>query len=197
MTENFRIALKALRANKLRASLTMLGIMIGVAAVITLLAIGEGVTRFVADQFIGLGTNLVFVLPSDDPDRVGRTLTMDDAEALADASRVPNVAAMAPLVFRSDELQFRGSSAPTTVRATTPDYGPLRGYEVARGRFMDEADFDGRSRVVVLGSDAVENLYPPDVDPVGTDVKIRGLNFRVVGILEPKGGGMFGSQDDL
>ncbi len=197
LSENFRIALKALRANKLRASLTMLGIMIGVAAVITLLAIGEGVTRFVADQFIGLGTNLVFVLPSDDPDRVGATLTMDDAAALSDPARVPNVAALAPLALRNDDVQYQGESVRTMVRATTPDYGPLRGYEAARGRFIDEADYNGRSRVAVLGADVVENLFPPDVDPVGTDIKIRGLNFRVVGILEPRGGGLFGSQDDL
>jgi len=195
--ENFRIALRALGTNKTRALLTMLGIMIGVAAVITLLAIGDGVTRFVADQFIGLGTNLVFVLPNEDPDRVGSSLTMDDAAALSDSSRVPNVVAIAPLVFRNDSLQYQGTAYRTTIRATTPDYGPLRGYEVARGRFITESDYNARSRVVVLGPDVVENLFPADVDPLGVDVKIRGLNFRVVGILEPKGGGVFGSQDDL
>ncbi|MFQ5400095.1 MAG: ABC transporter permease [Anaerolineae bacterium] len=197
ISENFRIALRALGANKTRASLTMLGIMIGVAAVITLLAIGDGVTRFVADQFIGLGTNLVFVLPSEDPDRVGSSLTMDDAAALSDSSRVPNVVAIAPLVSRNDSLQYQGTEYRTTIRATTPDYVPLRGYEVARGRSITESDYNARSRVVVLGPDVVENLVPADVDPLGVDVKIRGLNFRVVGILEPKGGGAFGSQDDL
>ncbi len=197
ISENIRIALDSLRANKLRAALTMLGIMIGVAAVITLLAIGDGVTRFVADQFAGLGTNLVFVLPTDDPGRATSTLTMDDARALADPVLVPNVVAVAPMVIRSSELRYQGTVYQGSIRATTPDYGPLRGYKVARGRFITEQDYNGRSRVAVLGSEVVKNLFPPDVDPIGTDIKIRGVNFRVVGILEPKGGGVFGSQDDL
>jgi putative ABC transport system permease protein len=194
--ENTRLALVAIAANKLRAALTMLGILIGVGAVITLLAIGDGVTRFVADQFIGLGTNLVFVLPSDDPDQ-GATLTIRDAEALADVTAVPNTVGVAPLVFRRDELSYQGSVYQTGVRATTPDYGPLRGYTVSRGRFIDIGDYNGRSRVVVIGQDVVNNLFPPDVDPLGSDIRIRGLNFRVIGILEERGGGVFGSEDDL
>lgn len=197
ITENIRIALRALTANKLRAALTMLGIMIGVAAVITLLAIGDGVTRFVAEQFIGLGTNLVFVLPNDDPDRTSSPLTIEDAEQLADLTLVPNVAGVAPLVFRQADLQYQGTAVSTSVRATTPEYGPLRGYEVAQGRFITEADYNGRSRVVILGQDTIANLFPPDVDALGADIKINGLNFRVVGILERKGGGVFGSEDDL
>lgn len=195
--ENVRIALRALGANKLRAALTMLGIMIGVAAVITLLAIGDGVTRFVAEQFVGLGTNLVFVLPNDDPNRTTSPLTIEDAEQLDDATLVPNVAGVAPLVFRRDELLYQGTEYATTVRASTPAYGPLRGYEVARGRFISEADSIGRSRVVVLGQETVNNLFPSDIDPLGEDIKIGGLNFRVIGILEEEGGGVFGSEDDL
>lgn len=195
--ENLRLALFALSANKLRSALTMLGIMIGVAAVIILLAIGDGVTRFVADQFIGLGTNLVFVLPSDDPDRATVPLTMNDAEALSDVTLVPNTVAVAPLVIRGDEVQYLGNSYNTAVRATTPAYAAMRGYVVERGRFITEEDYNGRSRVAVLGQDVIKNLYPPDVDPLNTDIKIRGLNFRVVGIFEAKGGGTFGSEDDL
>jgi putative ABC transport system permease protein len=194
--ENTRLALVAIAANKLRAALTMLGILIGVGAVITLLAIGDGVTRFVADQFIGLGTNLVFVLPTDDPDR-GVTLTIRDAEALADVTAVPNTVAVAPVVFRQDDLSYQGSIYRTSVQATTPDYGPLRGYNVSRGRFIDVGDYNSRSRVAVIGQDVITNLFPPDVDPLGTDIRIRGLNFRVIGILEERGGGAFGSEDDL
>lgn len=203
LSENIRLALRSLNANKLRAALTMLGIMIGVAAVITLLAIGDGVTRFVADQFIGLGTNLVFVLPRGEegqfgpPGSGGATLTMRDAEQLADPLLLPNVAGIAPVVFRSDELQYLGNVYRTSIRASTPDYGPIRGYEVARGRYLSDSDYNGRSRVVVLGQDVVTNLYPPDVDPLDTNIKIRGINFRVIGILAPKGGGTFGSEDDL
>ena len=197
LSENIRIALRGLQANKLRAGLTMLGIMIGVAAVITLLSIGDGVTRFVADQFIGLGTNLVFILPGDDPTQGGATLTIDDAEALADPAVLPDAAGLAPVLFRGADLQYEGEFYATTVRATTPDYGPLRGYNVARGRFIDENDYLARSRVAVLGQVTADSLFAPSVDPLGKDVKIRGINFRIVGILQEKGGGAFGSEDDL
>ncbi|MCA9968918.1 MAG: ABC transporter permease [Anaerolineales bacterium] len=205
VTENIRIALRALNANKLRAALTMLGIMIGVAAVITLLAIGDGVTRFVADQFVGLGTNLVFVLPDvqgDDggfgpPGSGGSSLTIRDAEQLADPTLLPNVVAVAPVVFRSDDLQYKGSVYRTGVRATTPDYVGIRGFELQRGRAIDATDYNARSRVAVIGQDVVDNLFPEDVDPLNTDIRIRGINFRVIGIFAPMGGGTFGSEDDF
>ncbi len=202
--ENIRIALRALNANKLRAALTILGIMIGVAAVITLLAIGDGVTRFVADQFVGLGTNLVFVLPNFEEGQFGppgsggtASLTMQDAERLTDPLLLPNVSGVAPVVFRNDELQYLGNAYRTSIIASTPDYGPIRGFEVARGRYFSDGDYNGRSRVMVLGHDVAGNLYPPDIDPLDTNVRIGGINFRVIGILAPKGGGTFGSQDDL
>ena len=197
VTENIRIATRGLSANKLRAALTMLGIMIGVAAVITLMAVGDGVNRFVADQFIGLGTNLVFVVPNEDPFRAEVTLSMTDAQALADIARVPGVVAAAPLYRRSAEVTYGGNADTVPIRASTPDYGEIRGYEVERGRFFSDADYNSRSRVVIMGADTVENLYPEDVDPLETDVKIRGINFRVIGILEKQGGGLFGSQDNL
>ena len=195
--QNFLIALRGLQANKLRASLTMLGIMIGVAAVIILLSIGDGVTRFVAEQFMGLGTNLVFVLPQDDPNRSESSLTVRDAEMLGDAAILPRASAVAPVVMNSDDLQYEGTVYGTMVTATGPEYGPMRGYEIERGRFFDETDYVGRSRVVVLGQDTVDSLFPADVDPLETTIKIRGINFQVVGILAEKGGGAFGSQDDL
>ena len=195
--QNFLIALRGLQANKLRASLTMLGIMIGVAAVIILLSIGDGVTRFVAEQFMGLGTNLVFVLPQDDPNRSESSLTVRDAEMLGDAAILPRASAVAPVVMNSDDLQYEGTVYGTMVTATGPEYGPMRGDEIERGRFFDETDYVGRSRVVVLGQDTVDSLFPADVDPLETTIKIRGINFQVVGILAEKGGGAFGSQDDL
>src|SRR5690606_22450624 len=195
--QNFLIALRGLQANKLRASLTMLGIMIGVASVIILLSIGDGVTRFVAEQFMGLGTNLVFVLPQDDPNRSESSLTVRDAEMLGDAAILPRASAVAPVVMNSDDLQYEGTVYGTMVTATGPEYGPRRGYEIERGRFFDETDYVGRSRVVVLGQDTVDSLFPADVDPLETTIKIRGINFQVVGILAEKGGGAFGSQDDL
>jgi putative ABC transport system permease protein len=197
LIQNIRIALNGLEANKLRAALTMLGIMIGVAAVITLLSIGDGVNRFVADQFIGLGTNLVFIAPGDELSLSESTLTVRDVEVLSDPAVVPDAVGIAPVYFRTLDLQYQGTSYSSIMRATTPAYAPVRGYEMTRGRFIDDNDYNGRSRVAVLGPETVKNLFPDDIDPVGVEIKVQGVTFRVIGILEAKGGGVFGSQDDL
>ena len=203
--ENLRIALTSLAANKLRAALTMLGIMIGVAAVITLLSIGDGVTRFIAEQFSGLGSNLVFIIPvQEEPGPPGSdpltesSLTLRDAELLSDTALVPGAAIVSPIVFRDVELQYEGEGHTVTLRASTPTYGEALNREMARGVFYSPTDYNGRSRVVVLGSETAEVLFPADIDPLGEDIKINGLSFRVVGILEPQGASAFGgSQDDL
>ena len=197
LRENIRIALRALNANKLRAVLTMLGIMIGVGAVITLVSIGDGVTRFVADQFVGLGSNLVFVVPSEDPNRAEPPLKLEDATSLADPVNVPGVTGVAPLVFRSAELQYGGATYATTLRASTADYSPLRGFEIERGRNFTEAEYSGRSRVALVGRDVVNGLFPDDVDPLDESIRINGVNFRIIGIYEEQGAGVFGSEDDL
>ncbi|MFZ0547166.1 MAG: ABC transporter permease [Candidatus Promineifilaceae bacterium] len=195
--QNIRIALNGLEANKLRAALTMLGIMIGVAAVITLLSIGDGVNRFVADQFIGLGTNLVFIVSSDDPNQLESTLTVHDVETLSDPAVVPDAVGIAPIYFRTLNLQYQGTEYSSIMRATTPAYAAVRGYEMTSGRFIDDNDYNGRSRVAVLGPETAKNLFPDDIDPVGAEIKVQGVTFRVVGLLESKGGNVFGSQDDL
>jgi putative ABC transport system permease protein len=197
VTENIRIAIQSLRANMLRAVLTMLGIMIGVGAVITLMALGDGVNRFVADQFIGLGTNLVFVMPNEFPGFSEPSLTMHDAAYLTDAAIVPDAVAVAPVYSRNAELLFGGKAIDTRLNASTPDYASLRGYEVGRGIFFGESEYNGRSRVAVLGAQTVKNLYPADIDPLETNVKINGIPFKVIGILEEEGGGSFGSADEL
>jgi putative ABC transport system permease protein len=205
LVENIRIALRGLSANKLRAALTMLGIMIGVAAVITLLSLGDGVTRFVADQFSGLGTNLVFIIPEQDqPGPPGSdpltesSMTVRDAELLADANLVPGAAAVAPVMFRQIDLQYGGASHSVLARASTPLYADMINLEIARGRGIDESDYDVRSRVVVLGQDTAEALFPDDVDPLDQDVRVNGINFRVIGLLTVKGAaGIGGSQDDI
>ncbi|MCL4803881.1 MAG: ABC transporter permease [Anaerolineae bacterium] len=203
--ENIRIAFRGLGANKLRAALTMLGIMIGVAAVITLLSIGDGVTRFVADQFSGLGTNLVFILPDrEQPGPPGSdslsesSMTLRDAGLLADPGLVPGVEALAPVMFRQIELQYGGNVHTVLARASTPNYAAVSNLKIARGRDLDQADYDVRSRVIVLGPDTAEALFPADVDPLGHDVRVNGINFRVVGLLTEKGAaGVGGSQDDI
>jgi putative ABC transport system permease protein len=198
ITENIRIAFRGLAANKLRAALTMLGIMIGVAAVITLMAIGDGVNRYITDQFIGLGTNLVFVMAEEDPNRAESTLTMADAAAVSNIALVPDTLGVAPVYVRPAILGYRGTEHETTMNASTPDYITIRDHKLAGGRFFNDTDYNGRSRVVVLGSETVEELFPEDVDPVDTDIKLNGITFRVIGVLEKEsGGGSFGSQDDF
>jgi putative ABC transport system permease protein len=195
--ENFRLAIQSLRANMLRAGLTMLGIMIGVGAVISLLALGDGVNRFIADQFIELGTNLVFVMPGEFNFQADPTLTLHDAEVLADIAMVPDAAGVAPVFSRNANLQFGGETSQSQLRASTPDYASLRGYDVERGRFLSDNDYNGRSRVAVLGARTVKELLPDDVDPLEKDIKVNGLPFRIVGILEEQGGGSFGSADNI
>ena len=205
IVENLRIALASLGTNKLRASLTMLGIMIGVAAVITLLSIGDGVTRFIAEQFSGLGSNLVFIIPvQEEPGRPGSdplaesTLTLRDGELLADTAVVPGAAFVSPALLRNADLQYKGETHSLLLRGSTPNYAQTLSWPVARGSFYTETEYNGRSRVVVLGSEVVENLFPPDIDPLGEDIRINGLSFRVIGILETQGAGAFGgSQDDI
>ena len=195
--DNIRIALDGLATNKLRATLTILGIVIGVSAVITLMSLGNGVNRYIADQFIGLGTNLVFVAPASDPNRAESTLTLRDAEALSDGARVPDAVGVAPVYRRSAELVYDGNSFQGQLVASTPDYLEIRDIAIDRGRFYDQTDYNGRSRVVVLGTDVVDALFTEDADPLETNIKLNGLTFRVIGLLESQGGSTFGSRDNL
>ena len=204
LTENLRIALRSLAANKLRASLTMLGITIGVAAVITLLSVGQGVSRYVAGQFEGLGTNLVFVFPgqfrpgSGPPGRRGGSavLTLADYEALADPLRVSGAAVVVPVYSRSADLTAGEHKTSTTLRATTADYAAARNYEVLAGRFINETDLVERARVAVIGQTALNHLFAPDEEALGATIRINGFPFRVVGILASKGATPFGDEDD-
>ena len=197
VVENVRLAFQSLRANKLRAGLTMLGIMIGVGAVISLLALGDGVNRFIADQFVGLGTNLVFVMPGEFDFRAESTLTLLDAEVLGDIAMVPDAAGVAPVFSRNANLQFGGETGQAQLNATTPDYAELRGYEVERGRFLTDNDYNGRARVAVIGAQTVRDLFPEDIDPLDNDIKVNGLPFRIIGTLEEQGGGSFGTADNI
>ena len=204
LLENLRIALRSLGTNKLRASLTMLGITIGVAAVITLLSVGQAVSRYVAGQFEGLGTNLVFVFPGQFRPGAGppgrgagdAVLTLADYEALADPVRVPGASRVVPLYSRTADLAFGSSNTSATVRSTTPEYAAARNYQVLAGRFLNETDVDERARVAVIGQTTLNRLFAPDEDPLGATIRINGYPFRVVGILAPKGATPFGDEDD-
>ena len=203
LAENVRLALTALRANKLRAFLTMLGIIIGVAAVITLISVGQGVEVFVAEQFQGLGNNLLFVFPGElRPDgpprqRRGAGLTNDDVAALSDPLLTPDLLRVAPEYSRTAVVTHGRYEARTFISGTTAEFPDIRNFYPVAGRFFDSQDDAGTARVAVLGQTVYEELFPNGEPPLGETIKINGINFEVIGLMEEKGGSGFNDQDDL
>jgi len=202
LDESLRIALRALSANKMRAVLTMLGIIIGVGAVIALMSVGEGVENFVTGQFEGLGSNLIFVVPGTFDQNVDRqprpaNLTYKDALAIADPLAVQDVAAVAPEVERT-LLVVRGKKQSfTSVGGVTPEYQVVRNFYVAEGEFITPEAINGRSRVAVLGQSVAERLFPDGGYPIGQEIRIGNVPFRVVGVMEEKARSQFNDQNDV
>jgi putative ABC transport system permease protein len=203
--ESVRLAFRALSANKLRAALTMLGIIIGVGAVITLMSAGEGVSVYIEEQFQGIGTNLLFVFPGSVDDARGgppgmsaqtEELTNGDAEALRDPIRAPDVAAISPQVLRSAVVATGRRDTTAQVLGVTPDFAQVRNWFPEAGVFIDQEDLNSRARVAVLGQTIVEDLFPDNPYPLEQTVKISGIPFRVIGVLEEKGGSEFGDTDN-
>ena len=164
--ESVRIAMRALAANKLRSILTMLGIIIGVGAVIALMSIGRGVEKYVTDQFASLGSNLLFIAPgsfSDGPPsqrgNVLTPLTFSDMTALSDGSYLPDVAAVAAEYAGSGTADREGKDVRVSVSGVTPSYPLVRNWPPTVGSFFNEADFEERARVVLLGSDVYKELF--------------------------------------
>jgi putative ABC transport system permease protein len=204
--ESSRIALQALAANKLRAALTMLGIIIGVGAVITLMSSGSAVERYVTDQFRSIGSNLLFVMPGNfDSQRGGPgasssesgALTNADAASLLDPMLAPDVLAIGAELSRAANLNYRGESVLTSVSGVTPGYFGLRSLQVAGGRFFDDNEQVAASRVAVLGPQVVEDLFPENSIPLGETIRIEDVPFRVIGVMESRGGSSFGNEDNV
>jgi len=186
-----RTALSSLGANKLRSLLTLLGIVIGVAAVISLMAIGTGSQESITSNIEALGTNLLFVRPEGD----AATLTLDDAYALVDPVFAPSVKAVAPELSSYAQLKAGRESTRTQAVGVTPEYQSVRNFSVASGEFISAAHVENRSEVVVLGSQVAETLFGFR-DPVGQTMRIAGRQFTVIGVLESKGGGAMGLYDN-
>ncbi len=190
LVEITRVALEAIRSHKLRSLLTMLGIVIGVAAVITMVALGEGAKRAIQEQIASLGTNVLTVRPGQlwfHGVRSGASaeLTPEDAEAvLAGATAVVSVA---PEMRSNLQVEFGRSNANLRVVGTTSNYAEINSYRIQVGRFFDEAEDAGRRRVVVLGGAAPSVLGTTAEQLVGQQMKIRNITFDVVGVLEEKG----------
>jgi len=197
-------ALKSLSANKLRSSLTMLGIIIGVGAVIGLMSVGRGAQARVTSTFEQLGTNAIYVIPSS-PGEMGLaglgggapTLSLDDAEALANPAYVPSAVAVAPTSGNYTEVTADGESITTSVTGTTPEYMAVLNYSLASGQFISQRNVSHRDTVAVLGDKVATDLFGSD-DPLGQKIKIKGRQFTIIGVLEAKGGAFMGvSQDEL
>jgi putative ABC transport system permease protein len=195
---NLRIALRALTANKLRSLLTMLGIIIGVAAVVALVSIGQGTQAQITSQIEGIGANLVMVMPgrmehSGPGGGSAATLTLSDAEAV---SRLPDVKAVAPTYQGTEQLVAAGGNVRAQIYGTTPEYLEVYNFDLELGRFFTAADLSRNARVMVLGSLTAEDLFA-GLNPLGKRVRVRGALFEVVGVMEEQGGGgPGGSQDE-
>ena len=192
-------ALVSLSANKMRSGLTMLGIVIGVAAVIAMLAVGSGAQDTILGSISGIGTNLLFVFEGNFQNEVRniQPLTMSDAEAIGDPFQAPHVENVAPAVDGSGRISFAGESTVAQIFGVTPQYEQVRNYELIEGTFITPDDVNGRASVVLLGSEVAEKLFDRQNYITGEVVRIDGQPFRVIGVLEPKGGGQFGSQDNV
>ncbi|MBP9577358.1 MAG: ABC transporter permease, partial [Parabacteroides sp.] len=202
-TNLLKIALRALANNKLRGFLTMLGIIIGVASVITMLAIGQGSKRSIQAQISEMGSNMIMIQPGADM-RGGvrqdasamETLKLQDYEDIVNETRY--VSATSPSVNSSGQVIYGANNAPTTVYGISPDYMEIRRYEVEDGDMFSDQDVQTAAKVCVIGKTVVDNLFPGGENPVGKVIRFQKLPFRVVGVLKSKGYNSMGmDQDDL
>ena len=202
-TNLLKIALRALANNKLRGFLTMLGIIIGVASVITMLAIGQGSKRRIQAQISEMGSNMIMIQPGADM-RGGvrqdasamETLKLQDYEDIVNETRY--VSATSPSVNSSGQAIYGANNAPTTVYGISPDYMEIRRYEVEDGDMFSDQDVQTAAKVCVIGKTVVDNLFPGGENPVGRVIRFQKLPFRVAGVLKSKGYNSMGmDQDDL
>lgn len=203
LTNLFKIALRALANNKMRGFLTMLGIIIGVASVITMLAIGQGSKRSIQAEISEMGSNMIMIQPGGDI-RGGvrqeassmETLKLEDYQNIVDETRY--VAAVSPSVNSSGQVIYGANNAPTTIYGISPDYMEIRRYQVEDGEMFSEQDIAVAAKVCVVGKTVVDNLFPGGENPVGKVIRFQKLPFKIVGVLESKGYNSMGmDQDDL
>ena len=198
----FFTALDALNSNKLRSGLTLLGIIIGVSAVITLMAIGRGAQESITSRIESLGTNLLFI-------RAGATnsfgfsgaqgsaanLTLEDSQALIDPILAPSVVSVAPETQLRGQLVYQRENSNTRLLGITPEYLPVRSFEVEKGQSITSTHINMAAQVIILGPDVVEDLFGLR-EPIGQTIRVNGRDFEVIGVMKSKGSGGFGNQDD-
>ena len=197
MFDNFRVAFISLGSNKLRTFLTMLGVMIGVAAVIVLVSVGQAFEKFVIEQFSGVGANLIFVIGGQNGRGGFDPLTQRDVLAVDDPSRVPDALRVMPQRnLNNRTVKYESREQRVTVQGVTPIYLTMFNRRVVAGRFIDERDLETQARVVVVEQALVDVLFP-NVFPIGQNIRIADVRFTVIGVLGREGSGTFGSDDGV
>jgi putative ABC transport system permease protein len=200
--QSLLIAIRALRVNKMRALLTMLGIIIGIAAVIAMVAIGVGASRMISDQIASIGSNLLLVLPGSTTSGGLRsgfggtpTLTYDDARAIK--SECPSVAEVAPMVRGTAQVVYGNQNWSTIVMGVTPEMLTVRDWPLVSGRNISQSDVDGATKTCLVGQTVADNLFG-SVDPIGKIIRIKKIPFTIIGLLDRKGQSPQGTdQDDV
>lgn len=193
------MATATLTGNRLRSALTMLGMIIGNASVVAMIGIGEGAQRFAADQFKSLGPNVLFIVPGNDNARnrtlnIPKTLVLGDAKAIAE--QVPSISDVAPQLQNQAPVVYGNKRKSTLVMGTTERFAIVRDYNVARGRFITQQEFQRGTPVAVIGSKLAETLFGTK-NPLGERVRVRGLSFKIIGLLASKGSFLGNNQDDV
>ena len=197
LKEAFKMAAKTLVSNKLRSSLTMLGIIIGNASVITLVGLGRGAQTLAKNQLSNLGANVLFIVPgNNDTRRRGiafpKNLVLDDAYAIEE--QVPSVKKVAPQISANEIVQSNSKSLSISIAGVTPEFLQVRSFEVDEGRFISQNDVKGSRSVVVIGPDLKTEFFNDDT-ALGKNIRIKDHSYEIIGILEPKGA-VFGSNQD-
>jgi putative ABC transport system permease protein len=191
------MAAKTLVANKMRSSLTMLGIIIGNASVIAMVGLGQGAQKLASEQFESLGPNVLFVIPGNQNAQrnrdVPKTLVLEDAKALA--TQVPSLKEVAPQIQSRQAVTYSNKNSNTQLIGTTPEFLTVRSFDIAKGRFFSQLDIKSNNQVAVLGPDLVTKFFG-DVNPIGKKIRIKNVSFSVIGVMEPKGSFLGSNQDD-
>ncbi|HSX09551.1 MAG TPA: ABC transporter permease [Candidatus Saccharimonadales bacterium] len=202
-TETILESLTTLTVNKLRTGLAILGIVIGIGSVIALVSLGQATQQSVQNSIQSLGSNLLTVIPGSTRSGAvqgaaggGTTLTDDDAKAIQTSSTVTTIQAVSPEVQGRTQVTAGDTNANVTVIGATPAYSTVHNVSIQSGTFISDQDNESSAKVVVLGPQVVEDLFPNNSDPIGQSVRIRGISFRVIGITVSKGGSGFANTDN-
>ncbi|MEL7646185.1 MAG: ABC transporter permease, partial [Anaerolineaceae bacterium] len=190
-------AVSSISSNRTRSFLTILGIVIGVGAVISLLAIGQGAQQTITGQIESIGTNVIYVMEGNMTEDVTnpRDLTLQDVKALENRNRAPNIEAVSPVMNANTSVKYGGESVNSNIVGSNPAYQKIMNLELAEGDFFSETEVSSGASVAVIGPEIAQRLLGRTTNVVGTSLRINGQPFRVVGVTVAKGGSQFNNPD--